>query len=156
MNDVKKLVPAEIAGYRTAGLAWKRLVGTPRFTYPIDYSIAVLRVHEGEPRAEFLSLWEPGAYCHFHRHLGPTRSLVLGGALHVHESEEFLDLHKLRKTGHAASNDGGDVHMEHAGPDGALVYYDMRAPDGRLFDILADDRRILRTLTLEDLKTGNY
>lgn len=156
MSDVKKLVPAEVAGCSTADLGWKRLVGNPRFHYPIDYSIALLRVHADERRVEFLSMWVPDAYCHFHRHLGATRSVVLGGELHVHESEEFLDLHKVRKTGHATSNDGGDVHMEHAGPDGALVYYDMRAPDGRLFDILADDRRILRTLTLDDFESGNY
>lgn len=155
MSNVTHLLPAEVAGYATADLAWTRLTGSPRFDYPIDYSIAILHAREDGQRAEFLVTWEPGAYCHFHRHLGATASTVLAGELHVHESEEFLEVHKLRKTGHATANEGGDVHMERAGPEGAVVYYDMRAPDGRLFEMLTDDRRVLRTVTVEDFRTGN-
>lgn len=156
MVPVSNQVPAEVRGHQTANLAWKRLRGTPRFDYPIDYSIALLRVHEDEQRVEFLSSWEPEAHCHFHRHLGPTSSLIVAGELHVHESEEFLELHKVRKTGHATSNDGGDVHREHAGPEGAIAYYDMKAVDGLLFEILANDGRVINSVRFEDFVSGNY
>lgn len=155
MSTIGTRLPAEISGHRTADLDWTRLTGSPRFDYPIDYSIAILRAHEDGQRVEFLVTWEPNAYCHFHRHLGATASTVLAGELHVHESEDSLEVHKIRKTGHATANDGGDIHMERAGPEGAAVYYDMRAPDGRLFDMLADDRRILRTVTVDDFRIGN-
>lgn len=155
MNDVSHLIPAEVSGHATGNLAWTRLTGGPRFSYPIDYSIAVLRAHDDGRRVEFLVAWAPGAYCHFHRHVGATSSTVLAGELHVDESEEFLDVHKRRKTGHATANDGGDVHMERAGPEGAVVYYDMQSPDGRLFEMLADDRRVLRTVTVADFAAGN-
>lgn len=155
MNDVNGLVPAEVFGHATADLAWQRLTGSPRFDYPIDYAIAVLRAHDDGQRVEFLVAWEPGAYCHFHRHVGATSSTVVAGELHVHESEQFLDVHKVRRTGHATANDGGDVHMERAGPEGALVYYDMASPDGRLFEMLADDRTVLRTVTVADFASGN-
>ncbi len=161
MNDVSppdpaRLVPAEVSGIPTAGLAWKRLTGGPRFSYPIDYAIALLRAHEAEERVEFLVTWPPGAYCHFHQHLGPTRSIVIAGSLHVDESGPLLDVHKVRRTGHETANDGGDVHMEHAGPEGAAVYYDMRARDGRLFDILGDDGAVLNTLTYRNFLSGDY
>lgn len=114
-------------------------------------------MHEKERRVEFLSTWEPDAYCHFHRHLGPTSSKIIVGELHVRESDELVDVHKTRRVGHATGNDGGDVHMEHAGPAGAAAYYDVTAlPDGRLFDILSDDQRILNTLTFENFVAGDY
>lgn len=154
MNQSRAVLPAEVHGQNTQGLDWLRLTGSPHFDYPIDYALAVLRAHEGGQRVEFLVTWEPDAYCHFHRHIGATASEVLAGELHVHESEAHLEVHKIRKTGHATANDGGDVHMERAGPAGTVVYYDMRSPDGRLFDILADDRRVLRTVTIEDFVNG--
>ncbi|MEC9346880.1 MAG: hypothetical protein VYB54_11680 [Pseudomonadota bacterium] len=156
MSANLNLIPAEVAGHATAGLEWKRLTGSDRFSYPIDYSIALLGFDRATQRAEFLVTWEPGAFCHFHQHVGATSSRVIGGELHVFETGDLVDLHRTRKPGHESANDGGDVHMEQAGPEGAAVYYDMQAKDGRLFDILADDRRVLRTLMFDNFVCGNY
>ena len=156
MSANTNLIPAEVAGHATAGLEWKRLTGSDRFSYPIDYSIALLSFDRATRRVEALVTWAPGAFCHFHQHRAATASRVIGGELHVFETDEFVDVHKTRKPGHASANDGGDLHMEQAGPEGAVVYYDMQAKDGRLFDILADDRRVLRTLMFDDFVSGNY
>lgn len=157
MADIRDAIPSEVAGVATADLAWKRLLGTPRLGYHVDYSIAVLSSDEAERRIEFMSIWEPDAYCHFHQHLGPTASRIIAGELHVEEHGELLDVHKVRKSGHETANDGGDIHMEYAGPDGAVAYYDVRAlEDGRLFDVLADDHRVLNTVTFDDFVAGRY
>ncbi len=157
MSDVAKMIPAEVAGYRTANLQWKRLLGTPKFDYPIDYAIAVLGIDETEQRVDFLTSWEPGAYCHYHQHLGPTSSVVIAGELHVVETEENLHIHKTRKPGHSTGNDGGDMHMEYAGPEGAVAFFSMKPrADGKMFDVLANNRRVLRTVTFEEFAAGDY
>ena len=47
---------------------------------------------------------------------------------------------------------GDDVHMEQGGPEGALVLFELYAPDGLLTDQLDSKGNILRTLTTEDLR----
>ena len=73
------------SGFKTDAIEWQRIVGSPRFDYPIDYWVAVLGVQPEQGRIDFLSKWEPNAYCHYHRHLGPTTLLVLEGEHHVVE-----------------------------------------------------------------------
>jgi hypothetical protein len=42
--------------------------------------------------------------------------------------------------------------MEQGGPEGALVLFELYAPDGRLTDQLYPDGSIKRTLTTDDLR----
>jgi hypothetical protein len=135
-------------------LAWVRVTGTPRFDYPIDYSVAVLSVDAEAGRIEFLSRWEPNAYCHYHRHLGETSLLVLEGEHNVVETKANETVHKKRRPGFFATNPGGDVHMEYGGPEGTLVYFSCQAVDGKLFEVLAQDGRILNTATVDDFTSG--
>ena len=105
-------------------LQWKRFVGDDKFDYPIDYSTAVLDVNENG-HINLLTKWEPNSYCHFHRHTATsTTSTVLQGELYVEdidiESGKVINS-KTRNVGDYASKDGGDVHMEKGGPEGAIV-----------------------------------
>ncbi len=147
--------PAQFADtYDTDKLDWIRVTGTPRFTYPIDYWVAVLGVDEAAGRIDFLSRWEPDSYCHYHRHLGETSLLVLEGEHHVVETTETETIHKTRRPGFFTTNPGGDLHMEYGGPDGTLVYFSCLAVDGKVFDVVGDNDRILKTATVEDFTSG--
>ena len=147
--------PAEFAQlYPREDRNWIHITGTPRFDYPIDYSVAVLRVDAEAGRIDFLSRWEPNAYCHYHRHLGETSLLVLEGEHHVVETHDCETVHKARKPGFFATNPGGDLHMEYGGPDGTLVYFRCEAVDGKLFDIVARDGTVIASATVEDFTSG--
>ena len=147
--------PAEFAqAYPSEELEWMRISGTPRFDYPIDYWVAVLRVDPAEGRIDFLSRWEPNSYCHYHRHLGETSLLVLEGEHHVVETEATETLHKTRRPGFFATNPGGDLHMEYGGAEGTLVYFGCKAVDGKLFDVMDKDGTILTSATVEDFTSG--
>jgi len=135
-------------------LDWFRVTGSPRFDYLIDYEVAVLGVDERAGRIEFLSRWAPHAYCHYHRHLGETSLLVIDGEHHVAETRAHETVHKTRSPGFFATNPGGDVHMEWGGADGALVYFNCRAVEGKLFEVLDRDGTILTTATVEQFLTG--
>lgn len=146
---------AVTSGYKTDAIQWQRVLGTPRFEYPIDYWVAVLGVQPELGRIEFLSKWEPNSYCHYHRHLGPTTLLVLEGEQHVVETSATETVHKVRKPGFFATNPGGDIHMEYGGPQGAVVFFSVQAVDGgRLFDVLDKNGRILATATIDDFVNG--
>jgi hypothetical protein len=156
MADDTRAIPATVSGYSTADIQWTQLLGSPRFDYPIDYWIAILGVHLKEGRVDFLSKWAPDAYCHFHRHLGPTTILVLEGEHHVVDRKTTETVHKIRKPGHFARNPGPDVHMEYGGPEGAVVFFSMEAVDGKLFDVLDRDERVLRTVTIEEFANREF
>ncbi len=132
-------------------LRWKRFTGGDKFDYPIDYSAALLNARE-DGHVDLLYRWEPNCYCHFHRHTAETTSTVLEGELHVID----IDLEtgkevgrRVRRAGDYAHKAPGDVHMERAGPEGALVLFSLYAPDGLLAESLAEDGTVLGVSTMD-------
>lgn len=152
-------IPSTLAEYETkygnSDLNWFRITGTPKFDYPIDYSVAVLSVDELAGRIDFVSKWEADCYCHFHRHVGETSVLVLEGEHHVVEESEYQTVHKVRKPGFFVTNPGGDLHMEYGGPQGSLVFFSCEAEGGKLFDVLDAEGNVLNTAYVEDFDGGN-
>lgn len=151
-------VPSSVTEYAEAyperEREWMHITGTPRFDYPIDYWVAVLAVDPDEGRIDFLSRWEPNSYCHYHRHVGETSLLVLEGEHNVVETNATETVHKKRRPGFFATNPGGDVHMEYGGEDGTLVYFSCKAVDGKLFDVLDENGKVLNSATVDDFTSG--
>ncbi len=149
MNAVSPLHPVA-SGYKTDPIIWTRSIGSAKFDYPIDYWVAILGVQPELGRIDFLSRWEPNAYCHYHRHLGPMSVLVLEGEQHIIETSATETIHKVRKPGFFTHSPGGDVHMEHGGSSGAVVLFSCQAVDGgKLFEVLDKQGRVLATATIQ-------
>jgi quercetin dioxygenase-like cupin family protein len=134
-------------------LKWRRHTEGDNFDYPVDYSDAVLDARE-DGRLELLVKWEPNCYCHFHRHTADTTSLVLQGELRVTDidlvSGQELGT-RIRTVGDFAHKEPGDVYMEQAGPDDALVLfsiYDTEA-EGKLAQALTKQGKVISTSTIE-------
>ncbi len=141
--------------FDTSHIEWSHLEGGPEFDYPIDYWLAVLGSDPKTGTLDLLVKWEPDSYCHFHRHCAETTILVLEGEQHIIETREDGEkIHKVRKAGTYAHSPGGDVHMEHGGPEGALVFFSMHSQDGHIFDLLDDDGNILVGSTVENMAEG--
>ncbi len=154
MTHVNPIKSSPVSGFNTHDLKWMHLKGRPHFDYPIDYWLAVLGVRPQDGVLDFLGKWEPDAYCHFHRHLGETTSLVLEGEHHVIETTETETRHKIRHPGHYSCQPGGDPHLEYARSEGSLVFFSMQAVDGKLFEVLDKDQNVLTVVTLEDFVAG--
>lgn len=138
-------------------IKWERYTGNPEaadksFNWPIDYSGTVLDMRD-DGHVEVLYRWAPNSYCHFHRHTAPTTSLVLEGELHV---TDVIDGEqqpvRIRKAGDWSHRSETEDHMEMGGPDGALVLFQIFAPDGILSQQLDRDGTVLRTISIDDLK----
>jgi len=136
-------------------LVWTHYKGGEAFDYPIDYSGAVLSAR-ADGHIDLLFRWAPNSYCHFHRHLTTTTSTILAGELHVIDIEDGAEVgRKVRRAGEYAQKEPGDVHMEHGGGEGALVLFNLYAPDGRLSHVLAPDGSVMHTVMLDDvIKNG--
>lgn len=77
MAAVTKLQTNPISGFPPSPISWVHLEGSPKFDYPIDYWSAILGARPETGSIDFLIKWAPDAYCHFHRHVGETTTLVL-------------------------------------------------------------------------------
>lgn len=139
--------------FNNKDLNWKRFQGGNDFDYPIDYSAALLNANQ-DGHVDILYRWEPDCYCHFHRHTAEVSSTVLEGELHVIDidlasGEEIAT--KIRHAGDYVDKEPGDVHMERAGSKGALVLFNLYAPDGILAESLDMDGNVLGQATMEQL-----
>ena len=137
-------------------LRWKHFTGSDSFDYPIDYWAALLGAR-ADGHVDLLYRWAPNAYCHFHRHAAATSSTVISGELHIID----MDLETgeevgrvVRRAGSYAHKSPGDVHMERGGPDGAVVLFNLYAPDGLLAETLGRDGTVLGKSTLDQILKG--
>ena len=133
-------------------LKWKHYNEGDKFDYPIKYSESILDARE-DGRLEILVKWEPNCYCHFHRHTAETSSLVLEGELHVTDIDIKTGKEigkRLRAVGDFAHKEPGDVHMEQGGANGALVLFNIYAPegDGKLAESLKKDGSVVSASTM--------
>jgi quercetin dioxygenase-like cupin family protein len=133
-------------------LTWHHYREDPDYPYPVSYWGTILDMDDAG-HISVVYRWDPGSFCHFHRHLCAATSLVLQGELHVktYEDGELVST-KIRRAGDYAKKPSGDVHMEQGGPNGALVLFELYAPDGQLTEQLDQDGNAVRTLTTDQLR----
>jgi len=142
--------------FNTEDLKWNRFTGDERFDYPIDYSGALLSLRD-DGHIDLLYRWEPNHYCHFHRHLAAITSTVLQGELEVIDYKDGKEVgRKIRRAGDYSHGGPDHVHMEKAGPEGALVIFHLYSPDGALVEQLAPDGSVIRTTHLSDFQSDRW
>ena len=134
-------------------LHWTHFEGSRNFDYPIDYWGAILDVRDEGRQLDLLYRWAPDSYCHFHRHLSPITSVVLAGELYVTDFDPDGQTRgtRVRGVGDYSHTSEPDIHMERGGPDGAVVLFNLFAPDGDLTHVLSRDLDILRTTTTAEV-----
>ena len=132
-------------------LGWQVYGPDNRFRYPIGYSGALLG-YDCQGHIDLVYCWEPGKYCHFHRHLCEVRSTVLQGSLEVVTFKDGEAVSTVtRQAGSYSQMPEGDVHMERGGPEGATVLFNLYAPHGQLTEMLDEAGNTLKTLTIESV-----
>ena len=127
-------------------LHWSHFEGGRHFDYPIDYWGAVLDVRDDGRQLDLVYRWEPNSYCHFHRHLAPTTSVVLAGELHVTDFDSAGNEVGTRiRPPATTATPQRRMSTWSAGPDGAVVLFNIFAPDGDLTHVLSRELEILNT-----------
>ncbi len=139
--------------FQDENFRWKRYEDKAQFGYPIDYAGTILNAQE-DGHVDVLYRWAPNSACHLHRHTAELSSLVLEGELHVVDidpetGEETGRL--VKQTGYYAHKPAGDVHIEVGGPEGALVLFNLYAPDGRLTENLSRKGEVMSVSTVDQI-----
>jgi quercetin dioxygenase-like cupin family protein len=147
---VNQAKPA-LADYDLSKLNWIRQIDNSDPERPVDTSTAVVGGDLAAGRVDFFSKWEPNSYCPLHRHLGDTISVVLEGE---HFIEELDGSRRMRPPGHYACTRAGELHWEHAGAGGSVVFFSLQSPGGGVFEVNDRDGNALAVITLEQLLNG--
>lgn len=114
----------------------------------------VVSVDRDRDVVDMLMRFEPGAKCVPHRHVGPTRTLVIEGEHILFEPHDESIATSRKVAGELGSNDGDEQHIEGGGPAGAVILLTMTAVDGVVYEIFDDSLTLDRTITLDDFERG--
>lgn len=115
----------------------------------------VLDVDRGRDLVDMLMKFDPDARCVPHRHVGPTRTLVVEGEHQMFEADGSSDGPTDRRpAGTFSTNDGDESHIEGGGPDGAVILLSMTAIDDVVYEIMDEDLELERVITLADFERG--
>lgn len=140
-----------LADYDLSKLDWVRQIDNSDPERPVDSSTAVVGGDLASGRIDFFTKWEPNSYCPLHRHLGDTVSVVLEGP---HYIEEVDGSRRARAPGHYACTRSGEMHWEHAGPSGSIVFFSLQSPGGSVFEVNDRGGNALAVITLEQMLAG--
>ena len=114
----------------------------------------VLSVDRSTDVVDMLMKFDPNAKCVPHRHVGPTRTLVIEGEHILFEPEDPTAATSRKIAGQLGTNDGDEQHIEGGGPNGAVILLTMTAVDGVVYEIFDDSLTLDRTITLDDFERG--
>lgn len=115
----------------------------------------ILNVDPAARTVDMLMKFAPGARCVPHNHVGATKTLVIDGEHHVwHLNGPDPETPKVKTPGTFSTNDGGEMHQEAGGPNGAVILLTMSEVDGRVYDLLDEDGMVARTISLSDFQRG--
>ena len=144
-------VPAGQASYRfdDRNVAWRPFPGFDGLYY------FVLDVDEPRGMVDMLMRFSPHAKCVPHRHVGPTRTLVIDGEHRMFSPDAANGaIGDRRPAGTFSRNSGDESHIEGGGPEGAVILLSMTAVDGVVYEILNEDLAVERIITLDDFRRG--
>jgi hypothetical protein len=116
-----------------------------------DFEHFLLAMYDIDPKRkviDFILKFAPNERSFLHRHLALTNTLVIQGEHRVYEPDGRLK--EIRKVGSYTSSTPGEPHREGGGPEGAVVFYSVRAEGDELFDVLDNSGKLTGKLTMQD------
>jgi hypothetical protein len=115
------------------------------------FEYTLLDVNVEKRTVEMVFRFEPNQNCFNHRHVSPSVSLVLEGEHHIFEQDgRGGTVRQVRPAGTFAIGLGGDIHIEGGGDSGATVYFSMRGDSDHIYDILDEDLKTVREVSIQD------
>lgn len=136
---------ADKAGFKydTSTVEWHKFF-TPGTYYRI------LNVDLAARTADMLVKFEAEGQCMYHRHAACTSTLVLEGELRVREQINGGEVVKVKAAGSYSHGGEGEVHIEGAGLDQAIIFFGMRSETDVIYELLNEDLSLKRAVTVAD------
>ena len=131
--------------YDTSKVEWHKFF-TPGTYYRI------LNVDLAARTADMLVKFEAEGQCMYHRHAACTSTLVLEGELRVREQINGGEVVKVKPAGSYSHGGEGEVHIEGAGLEQAIIFFGMRSETDVIYELLNDDLSLKRAVTVADFE----
>lgn len=136
-------------GFDDRAVSWRPFAGFDGLYYHL------LHVDHQAGVVDMLMKFDPNMRCVPHRHVGPTKTLVLAGRHSLYDPSGGDPAPRIsRGPGGFGANPGDEAHIEGGGPDGAVILLMMTAVDGKVYEILDQDGAVTRVITLDDFQRG--
>ena len=105
---------------------------------------AIVDIDADHGTVDLVVKFGPNSMAPNHRHVAAFSSLVLEGSHHVYEVDENGNTTTdVRPAGTYRRSASGGVHKEGGGPEGAVVWFNLRPDADGLYEILQDDGTLL-------------
>jgi hypothetical protein len=135
--------------------AWREVTGEPGLSYRVRHDYTILGYDLAAGTLDMVVRWTgDGGHCPIHRHVATTTVLVLAGEQHLWDlhPDGTRGEHRLRRAGDYALTSGDQLpHLERGGPEGGMAFYGNHSNDGRLYELLDEDGKLLLDVTMETL-----
>ncbi len=134
---------------------WREVVGGPELSYKVRHDYTILGYDLAAGTLDMVVRWAgDGGHCPIHRHTATTTVLVIEGEQHVWDLQPNGDRAdpKVRCAGDYALTVGDALpHLERGGPAGGIAFFGNHSSDGRLYEILDEDLKVVVDVTMESL-----
>ena len=129
--------------FDSRNIKWNRLGELDHLLY------SILGIDEENKTIDVLFKFAAGQQIVLHRHMVHNNTFVVQGEHRLYESNG--DLKEIRAVGSYTSSPPGDAHREGGGRDqDVIVFFNIRANNGVLYELLDDDLKVIGTLSTQD------
>jgi len=116
-----------------------------------NLELTLCDIDEERKVVDLLVRFAPDQTVTLHNHLAQTNMFIIQGELRMYEPDGSI--REVRPAGRYYRGTTNDAHSEGGGPDGAVVFYSIRADDkDDVLQVLADDQTVLGTVSMDDTR----
>jgi len=134
---------------------WREVTGEPDLSYKVRHDYTILGYDQGAGTLDMLVRWtNDGGHCPIHRHVSTTTVLLLEGEQHLWDlyPDGTRGEEKVRCVGDYALTVGDAApHLECGGSTGGVAFFGNHSVDGRLYELLDEDLKLIMDVTMEGL-----
>ena len=118
-----------------------------------NLELSLCDIDEARSVVDLVVRFAPDQTVTMHNHLAQTNMFIIQGELQMYEPDGSI--RERRPAGRYYVGKTNDAHSEGGGPDGAVVFYSMRADDNDdVLEIMDDDKNVVATLTMDDVRAA--
>ena len=142
-------------GFDPSRHKWRNVTGEPGLSYLVHHDYTILGYDLAAGTLDMVVRWQgDGGHCPLHRHVSTTTVLVLDGEQHLWDRlpDGSRGEHRVRHAGDYALTVGDpNAHFECGGENGGAVFFSNHASDGRLYELIDEEGKLLMDVTMEIL-----
>lgn len=134
---------------------WREVTGEPELSYRVHHDYTILGYDLAAGTLDMVVRWgSDGGHCPLHRHTATTTILVLEGEQHLWDRypDGSRGEERIRRAGDYALSTGDEYpHFERGGEAGGMVFFANHSSDGRLYEIVDEDGKVVFEVTMQSL-----